>query len=61
MRYGESKQFSPTLAALAPLCARGLAWRAAIVMTRTIDALIHSRGDHDILISCFTEEIVLKN
>jgi hypothetical protein len=41
MRYGESKQFFADGPALAPLCARGLAWLAAIVMTRTVDALIH--------------------
>jgi hypothetical protein len=61
MRYGESKQFFfPTLAALAPVCARGLVWLAAILMTRTVDALIRSYGDYDIKISSFPEAFVLK-
>jgi hypothetical protein len=38
MRYDQSKQFFPTLAARSPLCARGLAWLAAILMPRTADA-----------------------
>jgi hypothetical protein len=60
MRYGESKEFFLWLPPLVPVCAKGLPGLAAVVMTRTVDALIHSGGDHDIQISIFPEAIVLK-
>jgi hypothetical protein len=40
MRYGESKEFFLWLPPLVPVCAKGLPGLAAVVMARTVDALI---------------------
>jgi hypothetical protein len=60
MRYGESKGFFSMAAAARSGMRQRSAWARRRRHDRTVDALIHSGGDHNIQISSFPEAIVLK-